>query len=172
MGKRRYRDLDEDDRLRARRRRDGDSRAPVIIAVVCLLVALLGGGGVLGYWMLSVRPKEKLRIKKEEAQKQEAKKRKRLVGKWRGLAKENPRTVAGFDFRADGTFRITGIMAGVPVGVHVDGTWSVVEDTGNTVRVHTVRGGKPDNDMVFEFVSDTRFQFSYEGQMRSFDRFR
>ena len=80
--------------------------------------------------------------------------------------------MAVFDFRADGNFQITMVMAGVLARASVQGTWSVVEDTGNTVRVHTIRGGKPDKDMVFEFVSPTRFQFVYEGRMCSFDRVR
>jgi len=123
MAKRRYRDLEDDtdeDRPRARR---GESRAPLTIAVVCLLVGLLGGGGFLGYWLLVVRPKHQLQTKGDQ-----------LVGKWSGNHPDNPRRTILHEFRKDGSFVLTASEPGVGK-VIARGTWKVLSAKGNTLRV-------------------------------------
>jgi hypothetical protein len=91
MGKRRYREIDEDEEdYRPRRRHGGDSRAPLIITLVCLVVGIVGGGGFVIYWLVAVRPKAKLDKNQTKGQEQIEsfllKGRKRLIGSWSALA--------------------------------------------------------------------------------------
>ena len=161
MGRRRYRDYDEDEEDRPRRRRGGESRAPLIIAISCLLVGLLGGGGCLGYWLLAVRPQQQLQKKGEQ-----------LVGKWSGVVRTNPLTIMIFDFRADGTFTLSGNLDSGRFRASTDGIWKVVGSKGNTLRVRTTTEGRANSDMHFEFVSADSFQRTLEGRTITFNRLR
>lgn len=150
MGKRRYREPDEDeDRPHGRRRKGGGSRAPLVITLVALLLGILGGGGFLGYWWFAVRPKEQLQ-----------KNRERLVGKWSALVRESDRRVAVFEFRQDGGFTLS-MSDAAGHRVSSSGTWKVLGGKGTIIRVQMTTE-LADRSKDIEMVSRDRFRYTSE----------
>jgi hypothetical protein len=146
----------EDDRPRTprrrahrRRRAGGPGRGVAVLLLALLLLLILGGAGAGVYFLLrspaGPPPRE------------------RLVGTWVGISPNG--NDAALEYRGDGTLTLTLTRnrSGENRTVTVTGTWKVVRESRNELKIHESVEGV-ETDTVITFDGPDRYVRKVEGK--------